>query len=328
RYKKYLHGVVINKFRGDPTLLAPGIRQIEELTGVPVLGVLPYLHDLQIEEEDSLGLEKTKNGAIKPVLDVVVIRLPRISNFTDFLAIENDEGIELRYVKSVSEIGNPDLVIIPGTKNTRSDLQWLWERGLAEIISGMAAEGTPVCGICGGYQMLGEQVADPQGVEGEKGVSRGLAMLPLQTVLAPQKTLAQVRGRLTGTMPFVAEPVEFQGYEIHAGVTSVTETDNGNDNHRAMLTIRERQGQKVDEPGGWISKENSVFGCYVHGLFDAPGVRQSLWQWLCARNGKENTRIVINHAGSQLAFDRLADNMEKYLSSDFFDCLLDQCAKP
>lgn len=310
-HRKLLAGVLINKFRGDPTLLDSGIRQIEEFTGVPVLGVLPYLTDMQIEEEDSLGLEQKQDSG-EAVIDVAVVRLPRISNFTDFLAMEKDTGVRVRYAESPEQIGRPDLIILPGTKNTRSDLEWLHEHGFFAVLHDARKNGVQLYGICGGYQMLGETVSDPGAVEGDKGTSRGLGLLPLKTVLAPQKILAQVRGKLTGALPFVNAPIEFCGYEIHAGET--IQTSAGTAGVETAIIIDRRGQTNTDEAAGCVSADGMVAGCYVHGLFDLPEVRQALWQWLCERRGVDMSKIKTTNGSPQRCFDHLADNLEKHVS--------------
>ena len=214
--QRLVKGTVINKFRGDVDILRPGLQMLEQLTHVPVLGVVPCL-DVHIEEEDSLagGLAA---GAAPSLIDVAVIRLPRISNFTDFSALEQVEGVGLRYVRQARELGAPDLVILPGTKNTMGDLQWLRESGLEAAVQKLAAQGTPVIGICGGYQMLGHTLQDPDGVE-QGGRMRGMGLLPVDTVFEPQKVRTRVQGQVLAGSGFFAllEGARFEGYEIHMG---------------------------------------------------------------------------------------------------------------
>ena len=182
--RRRIVGTVINKFRGDLDLLRPGLRQLEDLTGVPVLGVVPWLNT-DIDDEDSLAPRLTQSTAEKN-LDIVVIRLPHLSNFTDFSPLEEHPAIGLRYVGRTEKLGTPDLVILPGTKNTMGDLQWLRASGLAEAILTLHSVGTPVLGICGGYQMLGQSLSDPMGVE-QQGSFEGLGLLPCETVFTAGK---------------------------------------------------------------------------------------------------------------------------------------------
>lgn len=302
-------GVIINKFRGDASLLDSGIRDIEAMTGVPILGVLPYLKDLQIEEEDSMGLERSAEQK-ETVLDVVVIRLPHISNFTDFLAMEGDDGVHVRYVREVDDVGKPDLVIIPGTKNTRSDLQWLHNSGMSAALRQLRQDGIPFIGICGGFQMLGSAVQDPDGEEGIAGETEGLDMLPVTTTIKKFKELAQVEGVTTELFPFGKAGIPFSGYEIHAGETIFAGSK------AAPLTITSRLGNDVHEQDGAVSEDGMVFGCYTHGFFDKTPIRAALWQWLCQRKGIEESLVSAVEMNSMIAFDRLADQLEECLDLD------------
>ncbi len=305
-FRRLLAGIIINKFRGDVSLLDAGIRDIEAMTGVPVLGVLPYLPDLRIEDEDSLGIEgKRYDGAA--VLDVAVIRLPRISNFTDFLAMECDSGVKVRYVDRIDALGQPDLIVLPGTKNTRSDLGWLHDSGMAASIGGLRATGVPVIGICGGFQMLGAEVVDDQGVEGEAGTTPGLGLLHVATRLLPHKELAQVSGATADAWPFGGAGTEFHGYEIHAGVTALP------GGAAAPLTVTARSESGANEPAGAVSADGTVFGCYIHGLFDSPGIRQALWRHLCRRKGTGEDAVSVAERNASTEFDRLADRLEAHV---------------
>jgi adenosylcobyric acid synthase len=309
RYRDLIAGVIINKFRGDVTLLESGIRDIEAMTNVPVLGVLPYCRDLGIEEEDSLGLERAR-GTGGDALDIVVIRLPCISNYTDFLCIEGDMGINIRYIEKPMALGNPDLIILPGTKSTRADLQWLHDIGFSRVLQQAGHAKTPIIGICGGFQMLGQHVDDPDGVEGEKGKTTGLGLLPITTTLHACKELAQVEGITTAALPFCPAGTPFHGYEIHAGVSS-TDID-----ALCPLTITQRRDSEVSEPVGAIKDDGLVFGCYVHGFFDDHQLRTHLWRWLCQRKGITEDRVSAVDRSPSAAFDRLADLMEEHLDLD------------
>ena len=210
-------GLVINKFRGDVDILRPGLAMLEEKTGLPVLGVVPYLH-VEIEDEDSLSERLNARDVVKP-LDVTVIRLPHISNFTDFIPLEQHELLGVRYVQRARELGAPDLVILPGTKNTMEDLLWLRQSGLEAAVRKLAQAQTPVLGVCGGYQMLGQTLDDPAGTESGKPLSlAGLGLLPTRTTFDAQKRRTQVRAVALGA-PFAG--ARMTGYEIHNGRTTV-----------------------------------------------------------------------------------------------------------
>ena len=306
RYRDLISGVIINKFRGDVTLLESGIRDIEALTNVPILGVLPYCRDLGIEEEDSLGLERAR-GMDGDALDIVVVRLPCISNYTDFFCMEGDEGINIRYIDKPMALGSPDLIILPGTKSTRADLRWLHDIGFSTVLQQAYHAKIPIIGICGGFQMLGHHVDDPNGVEGEKGMTAGLGLLPVTTRLDTYKELAQVQGITTATLPFCPAGTPFRGYEVHAGVSS-------NDSDTLCpLTMTQRRHREVSEPAGAIHDDGLVFGCYVHGFFDDHKLRAHLWRWLCQRKGMAEDRVRVVERSASSAFDRLADLMEQHL---------------
>ncbi|MEA4893287.1 MAG: cobyric acid synthase [Peptococcaceae bacterium] len=295
-------GLIINKFRGDIEILRPGIAMLEKLTEIPVIGTVPYL-PVDIEDEDSLAPRLSGEGgtwgkqAEKGLLDIAVVRLPRISNFTDFHVLEQIPGVTLRYVHSLRELGRPDLVILPGTKNTMGDLLWLRQNGLEAAIKKLAAAGTAVIGICGGYQMLGQALSDPEGVE-QGGQMEGIGLLPIQTVFLPQKVRTRVSGRIADIDGFFSglSGAELEGYEIHMGHTRL---DSG---VTPLLSLWEQQGrQRPASPGisTVTSKEISTeistesgpeptgpngslfpgqrldgavcgnaLGCYIHGLFD------------------------------------------------------------
>ena len=256
-------GCVINKFRGDVALLQPGLKMLEEKTKVPVLGVIPYV-PLDLDEEDSLAPCLTRTSHHKPV-DLAVIRLPRLSNFTDFAPLERHEALGVRYVSRVEELGRPDGVLLPGTKNTMGDLLWLRQNGLEAEIKKLAAQGTPLLGICGGYQMLGRSLSDPDGVE-EGGMLAGMGLLPCDTVFLRRKIRRRTRAKVVA--PMLAGG-NLAGYEIHMGETTV---------HGAPFC-------RLDggKPEGAV--QGNVFGTYLHGLFDTGELTERLAQWLLSRKG-------------------------------------------
>ena len=217
--KEMVKGLIINKFRGDKTILDPGVEMLEERSGIPVVGVAPYLN-IQVEDEDSLT-ERFETNRTVDLIDIAVIRVPRISNFTDFNPLESIQGVSLRYVKNPSKLGNPDMIILPGTKNTMEDLLWMRENGLEALILKEAAKGKLIFGICGGYQMMGETLSDPHGVEAG-GTIKGMNLLPMDTVFAKKKTRTRVEGsfgQLTGAFAKLSDTA-LEGYEIHMGETA------------------------------------------------------------------------------------------------------------
>ena len=281
-------GLVINKFRGDLSLLQPGLRQIEELTQIPVLGVVPFLN-VDLDEEDSLApmlSAREKQGEI----DIAVIRLPHISNFTDFAPLCDHPSLGLRFVDRPGQLGVPDLLILPGTKNTMGDLLWLRNAGLEQEILALAAQGIPVLGICGGFQMLGQELCDPAGVE-LQGSLPGLGLLPCRTIFTERKTRTRASG-IGLCEPFAGAALE--GYEIHMGTT---------ESQASAPFCRFSDGR---EDG---AVEGLVFGTYLHGLFDSPEALNRLAAWLGARKGITIRQAVIEprSAYRQKQYDMLAD---------------------
>ena len=300
-----IKGLVINKFRGDVDILRPGLAQLEGLTGKPVVGVVPML-DVDVDDEDSLSGRLTR-AAGSGVVDIAVIRLPRLSNFTDFNPLERLEGVEVRYVDNSAALGTPDLVILPGTKNTMADLLWLGRTGLEAAVLRHARKGGAVIGICGGYQMLGEQVSDPDQVE-EGGVLPGLGLLEGETVFYGEKTRTQVTGRFqTGTGIFASMTgVEFAGYEIHMGQTRLPGP--------ALLSLREEGGgEKADGQA-----RGNVWGCYIHGLFDRAGCAAALVNCLRQAKGLPPTAGdgLDWDAYQQREYDKLAAGVRKALDME------------
>ena len=286
-------GTVVNKFRGDPEILRPGLAMLEEKTGVPVLGVVPYTR-AQIDDEDSLAPALGETRVHKPV-DVAVIRLPRISNFTDFTPLEYHPALGVRYVASLRELGSPDMVILPGTKSTMDDLMWLRQSGLEAAVMKLASGGTPVLGVCGGYQMLGEELSDPEGAE-RGGTMAGMGLLPCRTVFAPQKTRTRVTARV-GAGPF--EGAALEGYEIHMGQTRGTA--------EPFCVLGDGR------PEGAV--RGNVFGSYLHGLFDSGELTERLGRWLLERKGlrPEEAAVESHRAFQERQFDILADEVRRAL---------------
>lgn len=291
-------GTIINKFRGDRALLQPGLEMLEDLTRLPVVGVLPFL-PLELEEEDSLSERLTSSAAAPALLDLAVIRLPRISNFTDFSPLEWVDGVSLRYVSSVRQLGDPDLIFLPGTKNTSGDLQWLRTSGLEAAILQRVHAGTPLFGICGGYQMLGETLHDPQNVEAG-GTCRGLGLLPISTTFSPEKTKRQITGTFA-QVPGILAPLSglaYQGYEIHmgqsgSGVSPFTRSEGG--------------------ANGGCS--GNVYGTYVHGIFDREDVARTFLTALLRHRGLDWDALSVQDASARREeqYDILASAMREHL---------------
>lgn len=300
--RSMVKGMVINKFRGDVSILEPGLKMLEEITGVPVLGVLPY-GDIDLDDEDSLSDRLTAKGK-GGLVDIAVIRLPRISNFTDFNPLQMLPQVNLRYVARRQELGNPDLIILPGTKNTMADLKWMRQNGLEAAVLKHAAQGGAVLGICGGYQMLGKALHDPDGVE-EGGCLSGMGLLPVTTRFLNEKTRTQVTGqfrRLEGAFAGLSGR-QLAGYEIHMGATE------GDFSPAVELT------SQTGESKGDGAQAGNVLGCYVHGLFDREDVAQGLLQSLLAAKGldPEEAKAFDLDSYREEQYDKLADLVRQNL---------------
>ncbi|AIQ16438.1 cobalamin biosynthesis protein CobQ [Paenibacillus sp. FSL H7-0357] len=317
-------GFIINKFRGDLSLLQPGLDWLEQRTGIPVLGVLPFLPQLRIEAEDSVVLEGT-SGRMQPgsakELDIAVIRYPRISNFTDFDPLEDEPDTAVRYVTSVEELGTPDAIILPGTKNTAADLNYLREQGFPEAITNALEYGTSqLTGICGGYQMLGRRLLDPHAVENaEPGDSDGLGYLPLSTEFLPHKTTVRVSGtlaedhplQLCGLDPGAAEEIPVAGYEIHMGTT----TKHEGAGVRSLFHLTGPDGETL--PEGWGTPDGKIWGTYLHGLFHNDSLRRAWLDGIRQAKGLAPlARTFSSAALREQEFDRLADAVRASLDME------------
>ena len=293
-----IKGLIINKFRGDVEILRPGLAMLEEKTRLPVLGVVPYLK-VDIEDEDSLSERLDTGKTVKP-LDAAVLRLPHISNFTDFMPLEQHPLLGVRYVQNARQLDTPDCVILPGTKNTVEDLLWLRQSGLEAAVLKLAAAGVPVLGVCGGYQMLGQWLDDTAGTEsGRSQTVRGLGLLPTRTVFTGEKRRAQVTARVTAA-PFAG--AQLTGYEIHTGRTEVQGT--------AFCRL------SGDVPEGCA--EGNVFGTYLHGLFDTGALTEALAAFLCRRKGLDpaDAGVFSMEQYRQQQLDLLADGVRRTLDLD------------
>ncbi|MCI8375403.1 MAG: cobyric acid synthase [Lachnospiraceae bacterium] len=302
--QRQIKGLIINKFRGDVEILRPGLRMIEEKTGIPVVGVVP-MTPLDLDDEDSLS-ERLNQRQTAGAVDIAVVHLPHISNFTDFNVFEGMKEISLRYVRQAKDLGKPDLLILPGTKNTMGDLQWLRESGLEAAILRQAETDTPVVGICGGYQMLGEELSDPHGVE-QGGTMRGMGLLNARTVFEPAKTRTQIRGHIlwgANTEEQFRER-EVRGYEIHMGRTFNL--------GRCRETIRLEDGRT----DGLCNDRETVFGTYLHGIFDFGDLAAFVVRRLMEKKGLDpGSWHFDSEAHKQQEYDKLAALVRSSLDMD------------
>ncbi|WP_455146297.1 cobyric acid synthase [Clostridium sp.] len=389
-------GLIINKFRGDKTILDPGVEMIEKLCNIPVVGVVPYM-DVDIEDEDSLSsrlsstgrMQKTIGGAgaagrepaeqknsreqmeqnisreqaeqnsnwnqternntlkqekelsekhVEAWIDIAAIRFPRLSNFTDLNVFDPIPGVSVRYVSRLSELGRPDLIVLPGTKNTIEDLLWMRQNGLEAAVLKKAAGGTPIWGICGGYQMMGQTLSDQEGTEaGVPGRTiSGMGLLPLQTQFQEEKTRTQVKGRF-GTVSGIfsgLSGMEAEGYEIHMGETSsvggnivknVIEEQEKAVNH-SLLKLREEQAGSHTEKQDGCCQDN-LYGTYVHGIFDKAEVAETIVRALMKEKGMEPEVGGLSFDYEKYReeqYNRLADTMRKYLDMEAIYRILEE----
>ena len=305
---------IINKFRGDVSLLEPGLVWLEERTGKPVLGVVPYYRDIEIAEEDAVSLERRVQMKSRSdyVLDIAVMGLPHISNFDDFDPLSREPGVRLRYVESRDNLGEPDLIILPGTKTTMADLQWLRERGFAAEIRRQAQAGVPVIGICGGYQMMGRRILDPHGVESPDPETEGLRLLPVDTVFAPVKETYRVSGVVSANSGLLSrsEAAAVEGYEIHMGSSTPVGSS-------AAPFLISRPGRDAAGDGA-MSEDGRALGTYIHGLFNSHGLRRALLEKLAEWKGVELPGTA--DTGGQLSrdgeYDKLAETVRKSLDME------------
>lgn len=298
-----IKGLIINKFRGDKKILEPGLVMLKNLCGKDVLGVVPYA-DVDIEEEDSLAAS-LEQKEITAAVDIAVIRLPRISNFTDFQALNLEKAVSVRYVEKLSQLGSPDAVILPGTKNTMKDLKWLRQSGLEAAIVRLAQQETIILGICGGYQMMGQRIVDEEGAEGE-GSMRGMDLLPVITDFEREKTRTRIRGRVANLQGSFAclSGIPVSGYEIHMGKSVLQREDAG------CLNLL---SQKQD---GCVWK--NALGTYLHGIFDEPQFRMAFVKMLCERKGIDAGAVseISFEDYREQQFDRLADVLRESLDME------------
>ncbi len=346
-----IKGLVINKFRGDVKILEPGLRMIEERLHIPVVGVIP-MEQIDLDDEDSLS-DRLVRTEVQEGLDVAVIHLPHISNFTDFNALEHYDGVSLRYVDRAAHLGRPDLILLPGTKNTMADLKWLRENGLEALLQRLVGEyKIPLIGICGGYQMLGEQLFDPEGVEGEPGSAmRGMGLLAAETIFAAEKTRTQTEGTVMAAAGVYGQVTgqSVKGYEIHMGETFPAEAGSGvpglqqtgskdcvesvhsTDDRNGIETTCQLAGNAAREDhsitpaicladgrmDGFVRADGLVFGSYLHGLFDNLEFTGTILTRLAEKKGISLTataKSMEEYKESQ--YDKLADLVRRSLDME------------
>jgi adenosylcobyric acid synthase len=305
-------GFIVNKFRGDPAVLAPGLGALLARTGVPVLGVVPYLDPGLVAAEDSQDLDTPlplPDSA--DLLEIVVVRLPRMANFDDFEPLAREPGIRVRFARRPLSLAEADLVVLPGSKSTMADLAWLRASGMAAAVDAVVARGTPVLGVCGGYQMLGRRLLDPLGVESAVGSAPGLGLLAAETTFAPRKTTARIRARVTAAEGLFAGAVgaEVDAYEIHAGRTSTGEAP-------WPFLITTRGGQGAAEPEGAMRLDGRVIGTYLHGLFGNADVRRAVLVRLAEARGMTPDPRWGAAEAAGARYDRLADAVSAAVDLD------------
>ncbi len=299
--RRFIKGVIINKFRGDISLLSDGLKWFEEYTGVPVIGVMPQLEDVSIETEDSLSMHRVETYKKTRPLDIAVIGLQRVSNNTDVEPFIFEEDVQIRYVHNPSEFGNPHAVIIPGTKSTQDDLLQLQEVGLDKCIIDYADKGGIVFGVCGGYQILGETICDEVAVDREEaGEMKGLGLLPLVTNFEAQKRVRRVSGKIVSDS---FKGIDVSGYEIHLGHSAIT------GEAEAFLKIE-------DYYDGALINNGQIIGCYLHNIFHNDAFRTE-WLNMVRRKAGYIERELVDTAGNkERSFEKLAEACRKHLDID------------
>lgn len=307
-------GLVINKFRGDVTLLQPAIEFLEKKTGKPVLGIIPHIEQLGIDDEDSVSLEEKQSMPSSGDIRIAVIQTPKISNFTDFDCLAGEQDVSLYYVQDAQSLGTPDLILLPGSKNTTEDMLYIRNSGLEQQIKAAVERGTPLIGICGGYQMLGEEICDPHHTESSHDAVRGLGLLGMKTIFAAAKLTSQVTAECSG-LRFLQQDIhakELQGYEIHMGKTEFTLEGQS---HPLCITQRSGEDCKVTE--GTVREDGLVFGTYIHGIFDHDEFRRAVLNAVRVRKGLPALKNMRNvKAEKQQSYNKLADIVREHLDMD------------
>ncbi len=304
--RKLIKGMIINKFRGDKRLLRSGIAFLEKYTGIKVLGVVPYFNDIKIPEEDSVPLEEKKIiGKIKNKIKINVILLPHISNFTDFDALQQEPDVFLKYIRQADEINKPDVIIIPGTKNTIKDLLHLKKTGIAKKILKLYHSELKIAiiGICGGYQMLGEKIYDRNAVESKTREAEGLGILPIKTYFSKEKILSQI------TAEEISSGIKVNGYEIHHGRTR----DQGK--LTPVFNIIGPKRKKANYSDGLLSEDKNCWGTYIHGIFDNDIFRRKYLNKIRKQKGWSLVRKPFQY-DVEKEFEKLANLVRKNIDMD------------
>ncbi|MBT3287781.1 MAG: cobyric acid synthase [Victivallales bacterium] len=302
RDRERVAGFVINKFRGDARLFDDGIQFLEERTGLPVLGLIPYFRHIEIDSEDGMPLDTVIDPPDRPQPDrinLAAIRLPHISNFTDFNPLQREDAVRFHYLSKPRDLTRYDAIFLPGSKNVRFDLNWLREVGWEKSLQDAAAAGCRVIGVCGGYQMLGRVIRDPHGVEGEPGDTPGFGLLDCETELAADKVLCRSTGKV------LADGTPIDGYEIHMGRTTLGPAA------QPMVQIQVRNAEPVAESDGARNADGTVWGSYFHGLFDHPDLRSQFLRQLDPAFHGTDARAAAQFKDQQ--YDLLAEHFSQHL---------------
>lgn len=327
--KSLIKGLIINKFRGDKTILEPGIGMLEKLCGISVVGVVPLM-EVDIEDEDSLSSRLEETECAHALVDIAVIRFPRLSNFTDMNVFSRIAGVSVRYVKQENRLGTPDLVILPGTKNTIEDLMWMRQNGLEAAVKKLADRGVPVFGVCGGYQMMGRQISDPMGVETQKAgnVIEGMGLFPFETRFEEAKTRTLVSGSF-GQVEGIFKDLsgmQIEGYEIHMGITEKRE--------RAFLQIIEIQDHDIKKSENHECRKSdgmncgNLYGTYIHGVFDGEQIAEKMVYALLEKKGISRGQLLTGSMSTAVyreqQFDKLAAGLRESLDMEMIYRILEE----
>ena len=310
--RQLVQGLLINKFRGDISLFSDGRQMLQERSGVPVLGVIPHIHHT-IPEEDAVSIEAQNTlPKMAQTIDIAIIRFPRIANFDDFDPLVGEMGVGIRYIDSPEELQGASAIILPGTKSTLADMAWLRSQGLDQAIRQFALDGGVVVGICGGYQMLGQKINDPEHVESTRSEADGLGLLEIETTFEADKSTYQIHAEIHTSAGWMADmdndPIS--GYEIHMGETHLLHGDH-------WLTITQRGDTNTRIPDGAVSKDGKVWGCYIHGIFQNDSFRRAWLRSLCWEVAFPETTPSL-----EASFDHLADVLETAIDMDRLDAII------
>ncbi|MCG8375697.1 MAG: cobyric acid synthase [Chlorobiales bacterium] len=300
--KAFVKGVIVNRFRGDATLFDDGIRIIEELAGIPVLGVIPYFRGIAIDAEDAVPLQAVVDPVDSPdpgKISIAIIYFPHISNFTDFAILDSHDDVEVHYLHYPKNLNDYQAVILPGSKNVRGDLDWIFSCGWDKRLKEFRSSGKIIMGICGGYQMLGTVIADPDSIEGPAGESSALGFLPVETVLRQKKKLFNSRGCL------LDEAIKVEGYEIHMGESRLVGEG------YPLLQVSFRNNVPAGDNDGVMSLDGKVLGTYFHGIFDGKDFREWFLRLLRPQFVSNGSMPDKNHE-----YEKLADHFEKHLDME------------